>query len=80
MTHPTERHDFTFGCYRSAEASSIDATEETDATDDPTDATDDPTPVTDGGVAAATTCPACEDDLANVQGVPACTSCAWTAR
>ncbi|WP_227133578.1 hypothetical protein [Halorubellus salinus] len=73
MADPTEAHDFTFGCYRG-----VDVT-----LDDPTDATvdaDERTPVTDGGPAGATTCPSCESDLANVQGVPACTHCTWNAR
>jgi hypothetical protein len=76
MTHPTERHNFTFGCYRAQKTPSIDGPEE-DAT---TDGETDPTPVTDGGSTASTVCPACENDLANVQGVSACTHCAWTAR
>lgn len=75
MTHPTERHNFTFGCYRAQHAPSVD-----ERGDDATDETADPTPVTDGGAVAATTCPACENDLANVQGVPACTHCTWNGR
>ncbi|NHN41361.1 hypothetical protein G9C85_06880 [Halorubellus sp. JP-L1] len=71
MTHPTEAHEFTFGCYRTEEVPDVDDAE--NAT------TDDPTVVTDGGPGGATTCPACENDLANVQGVPACTRCAWNA-
>ncbi|MFC6955306.1 hypothetical protein [Halorubellus litoreus] len=74
MADPTEAHDFTFGCYRGVDVTLEDADAST------TTSVDEPTPVTDGGPAGATACPACESDLANVQGVPACTHCAWNAR
>jgi|GEM_PF-1172665 len=75
MPDPTETHPFTFGCYRAEDVQSVDAT---DASDDATDA-EERTAVTDGGTVSASTCPACEGDLANVQGVSACTHCAWNA-
>ena len=79
MPDPTEAHEFTFGCYRAVEVTLDDSTPETDADHTPeTDADD--TLVTDGGFAGETTCPSCESDLANVQGVPACTHCAWNGR
>jgi hypothetical protein len=74
MPDPTEAHDFTFGCYRGVDVTLDDA----DASTADADA-EEPTPVTDGGPTGATTCPACENDLANVQGVPACTHCTWNA-
>jgi hypothetical protein len=76
MADPTEAHEFTFGCYRAADVTLDDTTPESDTPE--TDA--DPTMVTDGGVAGGTTCPSCESDLANVQGVRDCTHCAWNAR
>ena len=73
MTDPTEAHEFTFGCYRGVDVTLDDAAPENDTTD----ADDDLTIVTDGGFAGGTTCPSCESDLANVQGLPDCTHCAW---
>lgn len=75
MEDPTETHPFTFGCYRAEDVPSVDAAA---ATDDATDS-EDRTVVADGGTVSATTCPACEGDVANVQGVPTCTHCAWNA-
>jgi hypothetical protein len=43
-------------------------------------ASDDGTAIADGGVAVTTDCPSCTGDLVNVQGVPACSDCDWTAR
>ena len=84
MTHPTEAHEFTFGCYRTETVPSLDApedgTDSAEANDDANAASDDDRVLaTDGGRGSATTCPACESDLANVQGVSACTHCAWNA-
>lgn len=64
-----DHHPFNFGLWR--RATPADAAE----TDDDT-----PTAVTDGGVAVTTDCPSCTGDLVNVQGVPACADCGWTAR
>jgi len=74
MPDPTEAHEFTFGCYRAVDVTLDDAAPENDTTDA------DHTVVTDGGFTGGTTCPSCENDLANVQGVPACTHCAWNGR
>lgn len=66
-----DHHPFNFGMWRNAEP----------LTDTETDATDEtPTAIADGGVAVTTDCPSCAGDLANVQGVPACSDCTWTAR
>lgn len=73
MADPTEAHEFTFGCYRAVDVTLDDAENQRDTADA------DHALVTDGGVAGATTCPSCESDLANVQGVPDCTHCAWNA-
>jgi hypothetical protein len=76
MVDPTEAHEFTFGCYRA-----VDVTlDDTESQRDTSDTESDQTVLTDGGFAGATTCPSCESDLANVQGVPDCTHCAWSAR
>ncbi|WP_256297034.1 hypothetical protein [Haloarchaeobius salinus] len=65
-----DHHPFNFGMWRDAEP--VEDTPET------TDGT--PTAVADGGVAVTTDCPSCTGDLVNVQGVPACSDCDWTAR
>lgn len=77
MADPTEAHEFTFGCYRAVDVTLDDAENQRDASD--AGAESDHTVLTDGGFVGATTCPSCESDLANVQGVPDCTHCAWTA-
>lgn len=95
MTDPTDDHPFTFGCFRAVETPDvppIDApidepasgTDHDDAPTDDPDATENtdaasPTPIPDGGTRLAGACPTCESTLANVQGVPACTNCTWTA-
>ncbi|WP_440989109.1 hypothetical protein [Haloarchaeobius baliensis] len=70
-----DHHPFNFGVWRRAEPAGDD---ETDAETESTDET--PTAIADGGVAVTTDCPSCTGDLVNVQGVPACSDCDWTAR
>ncbi|MFD1646414.1 hypothetical protein [Haloarchaeobius litoreus] len=70
-----DHHPFNFGIWRRA-APVADA--ENDAEAEATDGT--PTAIADGGVAVTTDCPSCTGDLVNVQGVPACCDCDWTAR
>jgi hypothetical protein len=90
MTDPTDDHPFTFGCFRAVETPDIPPIDEPTAATDHDVPFDDPdaadsgktasrTPVTDGGPALPGECPTCEGDLANVQGVPACPDCTWTA-
>lgn len=74
MPDPTEAHEFTFGCYRAVDVALDEPDRRTDASDT------DHTILTDGGFAGAATCPSCESDLANVQGLPDCTHCAWNGR
>ncbi|WP_435333533.1 hypothetical protein [Haloarchaeobius sp. TZWWS8] len=72
-------HPFTFGMWRHSEPV-VDEPEETEEAAD-TEETGEKKPiVADGGVAVTTACPGCDAPLVNVQGVPACTECDWTAR
>jgi|AntRauTorcE11898_2_1112593.scaffolds.fasta_scaffold03427_5 hypothetical protein len=84
MPDPTEAHQFTFGCYRAVDVT-LDDTSDNGNTSEHGTTSDagtesDHALVTDGGFAGGGTCPSCESDLANVQGVPDCTHCAWNAR
>ncbi|WP_435359400.1 hypothetical protein [Haloarchaeobius sp. DFWS5] len=74
-------HPFTFGIWRNAEPV-VDANEANEADEAETEeAEPEKKPlVADGGVAVAMACPSCDGSLVNVQGVPACSDCDWTAQ
>jgi hypothetical protein len=69
-----DHHPFNFGLWRNATPAADDEPDASETTDGT------PTALTDGGVAVTTDCPSCTGDLVNVQGVPACSDCTWTAR
>ncbi|WP_435346111.1 hypothetical protein [Haloarchaeobius sp. HRN-SO-5] len=73
-----DHHPFNFGIWRHTDPVD-DANADAEAAEATSTEGERPV-VTDGGVAATTVCPSCSGELVNVQGVPACSDCTWTAR